>query len=94
MKRYLALSMIIPAAFGCDAMTAHTDVVARAGEYELSVDEAVELLAPNPQIPAQREVVETVADLWVDYTILADLAAEDPTLSSLDLEPMLEPYVE
>ncbi|NIU73529.1 MAG: hypothetical protein GWN71_08100, partial [Gammaproteobacteria bacterium] len=42
---------------GCDAITAHTDVVARVGEHEMMVNEAVELMAPNPQIPARDEVV-------------------------------------
>lgn len=94
MKRYLALSLLTLAAFGCDAMTAHTDVVARAGQHELTVDETVDLMAGATQIPAQADVVESIAGLWVDYTILAELAAEDSTLSDVDLDPMLRPYVE
>jgi hypothetical protein len=92
MKRYLPLLLLATA--GCDAMSAHTDVVARAGQHELTVDGLVEMLAGNPQIPPQTEVVASVADLWVDYTILAELAAEDTTLADLDLQPMVEPYIE
>lgn len=94
MKRYLPLlvgALAIPA---CDAMTAHTDVVARAGQHELTIDETVDLLAGAPRIPAQTEVVGSVADLWVDYTILAEVVGRDSTLADLDLEPMLQPYVE
>ncbi|NIP82226.1 MAG: hypothetical protein GWM90_24605, partial [Gemmatimonadetes bacterium] len=94
MKRYLPLLVAALAVPGCDAMTAHTDVVARAGQHELTIEETVELLAGAPRIPPQTEVVASVADLWVDYTILAELMTEDSTLAELDLEPMLRPYVE
>jgi peptidyl-prolyl cis-trans isomerase C len=72
------------------AMTAHTDVVAKAAGKELKVEDAAQLLAANPQIPAEPEVVRTLADLWVDYTLLATAAAEDSTLSVLDLEKFVE----
>ena len=94
MKRYLALFLIATAAFGCDAMTSHTDVVARAGEHELTVDDAVEMLAPNPGIPPRPDVVHSIANLWIDYTLLAQIAMEDTTLASVDLQPLLRPYVE
>lgn len=94
MKRYLALALFTLAAAGCDAMTAHTDVVARAEQHELTVDEMTELLAPNAQIPANDEVVRSVADLWVDFTILASMGAEDSTYAQLDVEPLLRPYVQ
>ena len=94
MKRYLALALIITAVAACDAMTAHTDVVARAGQYELTVDEAVDLMTTSPQIPAQADVVRSLGDLWIDYTILAAVAAEDSTFAQLDMEPLLQPYVQ
>lgn len=94
MKRYLALSLLTLSALGCDAMTAHTDVVARADQHEFTVDETVELLASSPQIPAQADVVRSVADLWIDYILLAEIALQDSTLSNVDLDPLLRPYVE
>lgn len=94
MKRHLLLLALIPVLAACDAMTAHTDVVARAGSHELTVDGLVDLLATNPQIPPRPEVAGSVADLWVDYTILADLAASDSTLADLDVAGMIQPYVE
>jgi hypothetical protein len=94
MTRYLTFAVLSLALVGCDAMTAHTGVTARVGQHELTTDEMVELLAGNPQIPAQTEVVRTVANLWVDYTILTEMLAEDSTLSELDLTAMVDPYVE
>lgn len=94
MKRYLSILALPLALAGCDAMTAHTGVVARVAQHELTTEEMVEMLAPNPRIPAQAEVVGTVANLWVDYMMLAMLIAEDSTLADLDLAPMLDPYVE
>lgn len=72
------------------AMTAHTDVVAKAAGKELKVEDAAQLLAANPQIPADAQVVRALADLWVDYTLLATAAAEDSALSVLDMEKFVE----
>ena len=101
MKRYGVMSAVLALALGLagcegfgDAMTSHTGVVARAAGHELTVEEMVDLLAGNPRIPAQNEVVQSVAELWVDYTIMADLAAEDSLLSALDLDALMEQYVE
>ena len=80
---------------GCEsfgkAVTAHTDVVARAAGEELEVDEAARLLATNPQLPADPQVVAALADLWTDYTLLAAAASEDTALAVLDLERFIEP---
>lgn len=94
MKRYLSFLTLSLALAGCDAMSAHTGVVARVEQQELTVDEMVEMLAGNPRIPPQTEVVATVADLWVDYMMLARLIAEDSTLADVDLSPLVDPYVE
>lgn len=76
------------------AMTAHTDVVARAEGHELTVDETSALMALNPRLPAQPEVVDAVANLWLDYTLLAVAASKDSTLRSVDVEPLVRPYIE
>ncbi len=73
------------------AMSAHTNVVARAAGKELRVDEAATLLAANPQIPADPQVVRLLAEMWVDYTLLATAAAEDTTLAVIDLDKLIEP---
>lgn len=80
---------------GCDqfgqAMTAHTDVVARASGSDLRVREAAEMLAANQQIPADPEVARALAELWVDYELLSNAVSEDSTLSAVDIDFFIEP---
>lgn len=96
LSRWAALVAAAPLVVaGCGnfgkAMTAHTDVVARAAGKEFKVDEAASLLATNPMIEANPEIVGDLADFWVDYTLLATAAAEDTTLAVLDLEKLVAP---
>ena len=89
MKRplVLALAVCVPIA-ACDgfkeAMTAHVDVAARAGSQELSVTRLAELLGAS-KIPLRRDVVQTVADMWVNYQLLARAAAHDDSLNQPEL---------
>ena len=64
-------------------------LVARAGDYRLTVDDAVELLVDQENLPNDVEVVRALAELWADYALLAAEAAEDSTLAGLDLEPLV-----
>ncbi|MEX2583344.1 MAG: peptidylprolyl isomerase [Gemmatimonadota bacterium] len=77
-----------------EAMSAHTDVVARAPGKEQPVEEAVENQASNPQIPPDPEVARALADLWIDYALLATAVAEDSSLTALDMEAFIEPVRE
>ncbi len=92
-SRY-GLILTVVALAGCDAITAHTDVVARVGSHELTESETVELLTGNPSVPARPDVIESLANLWVDYTALATAVSEDTTLTSLDMTALVRPYVE
>lgn len=74
-----------------EAMSAHTDVVARAAGRELKVDQAVEIMASNPQVPADPQVVRALADVWVEYMLLATALAEDTSLAAVDLDAFIEP---
>lgn len=100
MKRLLAFGALAAtmATAACDgmgqAMTAHTDILARAGGLEFTVDEAASLLAQNPRLPAEPEVVEAVANLWVDYVLLANAAQQDSTLKSIDVSALVDPVLE
>ncbi len=94
MKRFLPLVLLLVTVTACDAIGAHTGTVARAGQYELTVDGTVDMLAENPGIPASTEVTASIADLWVDYTLLADVLSRDLALAGLDLDPLVEPYTE
>jgi peptidyl-prolyl cis-trans isomerase C len=91
----LAVALSVPAceSFG-QALGAHKNVVARAAGNELSVDEAASLLEENPQLPNQAQVVDALANLWVDYTVLAQAATKDTTLKSIDLQALVKPALE
>ncbi len=91
----LAATVLFAACDGMSqAMTAHTGVVARAGGLELTVEEAADMLAQNPRLPAEPEVVEAVANLWVDYVLLAAAYQGDSTLASLDVSAVVDPILE
>ena len=89
MKRPLVLALVACAPFvACDgfkeAMTAHVDVAARAGSQELSVTRLAELLGAS-KVPLRRDVVQTVADMWVNYQLLARAAAHNDSLNQPEL---------
>lgn len=69
---------------GCDglkeAMTAHVDRVAQAGSQELSVTRLAELIG-NSRVPVRRDVAQTVANIWVDYQLLARAGALGDSLN-------------
>jgi peptidyl-prolyl cis-trans isomerase C len=71
--------------------TAATDplpdsVVAAAAGHQLTVGAAAALLAPNPQIPADSLVIQSLAEFWIDYTLLAEAVARDSTLAVPDMD--------
>ena len=61
-------------------MTAHVDVAAKAGSQELSVTRLGDLLGAS-KVPLRRDVVKTVADMWVNYQLLARAAAHGDSLN-------------
>lgn len=92
------LIALTPLLGGCEAASISAGeeggVVARAGENAFTVREAATLLVDQPQLPAEERVVQAVADLWLDYTLLAQAAAEDSTFSHLDLGPVIQRQLE
>ncbi len=65
-----------------EALTAHVDVVARAGSQELSVTRLGDLLGnAKIQIPVNRETATIVADIWTGFQQLAYAAAHNDSLS-------------
>ncbi|MCA9737327.1 MAG: peptidylprolyl isomerase [Gemmatimonadota bacterium] len=92
MKRTLAL--VVCAALVACGDRPPADAVAVAADHVLTVDETVALLADHPQIPAERDVVAQVADLWIDYTLLAETAGSDSALGALDLSSVVRPQLE
>ncbi len=82
LRRFAVLSVCALA--GCsglrDALSAHQDVVARVGSQELTVNQLAELIAPVKQVPLRREIVDRLADIWVDYQLLGQAAARGDSL--------------
>jgi len=76
----------------CDAGSDR--IVASVGAHELTVDQLVELLARQNAVPNQPEIVEALANFWVDYALLAVAAQEDSLLTNVDLSPLLEPQLQ
>jgi hypothetical protein len=65
---------------GCDglkeALTAHVDVAARAGNQELSVTRLADLLGnAKIAVPITKETAAVIADLWVNYQLLGHASA-------------------
>jgi hypothetical protein len=71
---------------GCDglkeALTAHVDVAAKAANQELSVTRLADLLGnAKVPVPITKENAGIVADLWVNYQLLAHAAAVGDSLT-------------
>ncbi len=67
---------------GCNsgALSAHADTVAKAGSQELTVKKLSELLGAS-KVPLRKDVVRVVADLWVNYQLLAKAGATGDSLN-------------
>jgi len=87
-RQLLAVGSLAVALVACDsfkeAMTAHVDVVARAGSQELSVKRLGEMLG-NTAVPLQaqngKDIAKVLANLWVDYQLLGQAAAHGDSLA-------------
>lgn len=88
-KPALAGVALVALATACGDAASDEGIVARVDDYRLTVDDAVELLVDEERLAADVGVVESLAELWIDYTLLAEAAAEDTTFSDLDVEPLV-----
>ena len=88
------LGSLVLAAAGCgdDAMDAN--VVARVADHEFTVDDVVALLADEERLPTESAIVESLTELWIDYTLLAEATQEDSTYGQLDLGALVRQRVE
>jgi parvulin-like peptidyl-prolyl isomerase len=62
-----------------DALSAHTDWVARAGDAELSVTELATMLGKS-RAPVRKDIAKSIANVWVDYQLLGIAAANNDSL--------------
>jgi peptidyl-prolyl cis-trans isomerase C len=90
----LAVTAVTVAFGACTDDATDPNLVARAGDYRLTVDDVVELLQDEESLPPQASVVESLAELWIDYTLLADAVARDTTFRNLDFRAYVRQEVE
>ena len=89
----MSATAFVVGTLACSASSSDTRV-ARAHTFEFTADDAVQLIGPQPELPADPAVVQTVADLWIEYTLLAWALQEDSTFQHLDLDPIIDQQVE
>ena len=65
--------------------------LAEADGHRLSVEEAARLIDEHSRLAPDTQLVRVLAELWVDYTLLAGHLAADTLLSTLDVELVTEP---
>lgn len=66
-----------------DAMTAHVDVVARAGNQELTIDHLAALMASS-EMPLRPDAARMLAQIWVNYQLLGQAGAHGDSLMSIE----------
>lgn len=84
-RSFVAVATLALSLSGCkglkEALTAHVDVVAKAGQQELTVNRLGELMGKSRlQIPVTAQNAQTIAQFWVDYHLLGMAAARGDTL--------------
>jgi hypothetical protein len=81
-----ASALLVLGLTGCDglkrALTAHTDVVARVGSQELTVQRLTEMLGDS-DVPLRPDAIRSIAQLWVNYQLVALAGARGDTLGSI-----------
>lgn len=85
MKRTFAVAaiaaLILSACSGLrDALSAHTDWVARAESPELTVKQLATLLGKS-RAPIRKDISKSIANVWVDYQLLGVAAAHNDSLA-------------
>ncbi|MEE2899302.1 MAG: peptidylprolyl isomerase [Gemmatimonadota bacterium] len=83
------VALLVSGLAGCTDSGSNEGVVARVGEYQLTVEDVAELLVNEERLPAQVGVIEQVADLWIQYALLGAAFAEDTTFGDLEFEPLV-----
>ena len=98
-RRWMSVSALVIATAvvvaGCkDAFSGHQDVVATAAGQELTVERVANMIAPAKQVPLRREIIDRIAEMWVDYQLLANAIAKGDSLTdSATVETANWPFV-
>jgi parvulin-like peptidyl-prolyl isomerase len=83
---------VLAVLWACEAESGR--ILARAAGHELTVDQMVEILARQNTVPNQPDVVDALANFWIDYTLIGVRARDDSLFTTLDLDPLLRPQLE
>lgn len=78
-------------AAGLSAAACGPTPLAEADGHRLSVEEAARLIDAHSTLAADTQVVRALAELWVDYTLLAGHLAADTLLTTLNVDLVTEP---
>jgi parvulin-like peptidyl-prolyl isomerase len=89
MKRTLAIAAAAALTLSAcsslkDALSAHTDRVARVESAELSAARLATLLGKS-RAPIRRDIAKSIANVWVDYQLLGVAAAHNDSLTDTKL---------
>ncbi len=80
----------LPGCTGSPGPFGESDVVASVEQSALTAESAAEIIAPYEQFMNAAESVRSLAELWVNYTLLAQALVDDPSLESVDVTPIVE----
>ncbi len=78
------VGLFLLCACGSDAPGGRRDVAALAGGQEFPVDRLGEIVARGSYVPLERDVLERLAGLWVDYSLFAQRLAQGDSLLDSD----------
>ena len=89
-----ASALVVVTACDSDLFSAHADVVAKAGNQSLSVDRLGNLIGES-QAPVRKDVARSIADIWIDYQLLAKAASTNDSLADNKLiDEAMEPLIQ
>lgn len=94
--RSWVVSALAAAAVGCEsAIISDPEVVAKAGDHEVRVDEVARWLSDGTSLPLRRDVIERFMQRWVEYSLYAQRAAAGDSLTdSLSVLRAMWPDIE
>ncbi|HET9465696.1 MAG TPA: peptidylprolyl isomerase [Gemmatimonadales bacterium] len=76
----LLLLLLSAGLSGCDGFrdlfSAHADIAAEAGSQQLSSERLAQIMSAGKGIKPSRETADFVSNIWVDYALFAQAAAE------------------
>jgi hypothetical protein len=80
-SKLFSLLLVSAGLSGCDnfrdLFSAHADVAAEAGDQQLSAERLAQIVSSGKGVKPSHETASFIANIWIDYALLAQAAAED-----------------